>query len=190
MGTPPVCRLPDVERLGEKHLKLATLTRFPGNARIHADDQIRASVRRLGQYRPLVVRVLDDDTMVILAGNGTADAMEAEGFTEADCALLKCSDEEATRINVADNRISDLATDDKDALVQLLSYFDGDYEGTGWSTSEVERMIDPPLPDELGDGEEAGMRWGIIVECGTEDEQLRLLETLSTQGLSVRALMT
>ncbi len=51
-------------------------------------------------------------------------------------------------------------------------------------------MIDPPLPDELGDGEEAGMRWGIIVECGTEDEQLRLLERLSADGLSVRALMT
>jgi ParB-like chromosome segregation protein Spo0J len=179
-----------MERIGERRLKLSVLTRFPGNARIHADDQIRASVRRLGQYRPLVVRVLDDDTMVILAGNGTADAMEAEGFTEADCALLKCSDEEATRINVADNRISDLATDDKDALVELLSYLDGDYEGTGFTGVEVDRMIDPPLPDEIGDGEEAGMRWGVIVECGTEDEQLRLLERLSADGLSVRALMT
>jgi ParB-like chromosome segregation protein Spo0J len=179
-----------MERLGEQRLHLSDLARFPGNARIHADDQIRASVKRLGQYRPLVVRVLDDDSMVILAGNGTADAMEAEGFTEGDCALLKCSDDEAARINIADNRISDLATDDKDALVELLSYLDGDYEGTGFTAVEVDRMIDPPLPDELGDGEEAGMRWGVIVECGSEDEQLRLLETLSTQGLSVRALMT
>lgn len=179
-----------MERLGEKRLRLDSLTRFPGNARIHADDQIRASVRRLGQYRPLVVRVLDNDTMVILAGNGTADALQAEGLTEADCALLKCTDDEATRINVADNRISDLATDDKDALVELLSYLDGDYEGTGWAATEVDRMIDPPLPDELGDSEEAGMRWGVIVECGSEDEQLRLLETLSADGLAVRALMT
>jgi hypothetical protein len=82
-----------------------------------------------------------------------------------------------------------MATDDKDALAELLSYLDGDYEGIGWNTDEVDRLIDPPPPE---DAEETdiSMRYGVIIECGTEDEQLRLLEQLSEQGLNCRALMT
>ncbi len=175
-------------RLGEKKLALAGLTRFPGNSRIHADAELRASIRRFGQYKPLTVRKTADG-YVILAGNGTADALEAEGIDKADCALLECDDHEARLINLADNKLSDMATDDKDALAELLSYLDGDYEGIGWNTDEVDRLIDPPPPE---DAEETdiSMRYGVIIECGTEDEQLRLLEQLSEQGLNCRALMT
>jgi len=178
-----------MKRLGEKKLALAELTRFPGNARIHADTELRASIKRFGQYKPLTVRRTEDG-YVILAGNGTADALEAEGFDKADCALLECDDHEARLINLADNKLSDMATDDKDALAELLSYLDGDYEGIGWTTDEVDRLIDPPPPDENAEETDITMRYGVIIECGTEDEQLRLLEQLSEQGLNVRALMT
>ena len=64
------------------------------------------------------------------------------------CELIICTDAEARKINLADNRrLSDLALDDTDALVELLSYLDGDYEGTGWTDPDVERMITPPEPD-------------------------------------------
>jgi ParB-like chromosome segregation protein Spo0J len=179
-----------MKRLGERRVSLTDLGRFPGNSRIHADTELKASVKRFGQYKPLTVRVLPDKSYVILAGNGTADALAAAGYTEADCALLECDDLEARQINLADNRLSDLASDDKDALAELLSYLDEDYEGTGWSSDAVAKIIDPPPPGEDDAGlDDVGTRWGVIVECGSEDEQLRLLDELGGQGLNVRALM-
>ena len=33
---------------------------------------------------------------------------------------------------------------DDDALVELLSYLDEDYDGTGWTAEDVEALITPP----------------------------------------------
>ena len=41
---------------GTRDLPIASLARFPGNARRGNVTEIRASVRRLGQYRAIVVR--------------------------------------------------------------------------------------------------------------------------------------
>lgn len=174
--------------LGVKEVPLASLTRFPGNARVHAEGELRQSIKRLGQYRPLVVREMGNGR-VILAGNGTADALEAEGYENARAELIECTDEEARRINIADNRLSDIATDDKDALAELLSYLDGDYGGTGWTDADVAKLIEPP---DFGDQPEDEIipTFGVVIDCSSEEEQLRLLERLSAEGLSCRALMT
>lgn len=177
-----------MKRLGEKKLALADLARFPGNARIHADAELRASIRKFGQYRPLTVRVADG-SYTILAGNGTADALAAEGHDKADCALLECDDHEARQINLADNKLSDMATDDRDALAELLSYLEGDYEGTGWTVAEVDKLIEPPGFGEDAPVDEITPQYGVIIDCSSEEEQLRLLERLGGEGLSCRALM-
>lgn len=129
-----------------RDIPLADLTPFPGNARRGDTEAIRASVRRNGQYRALVVRDTGDG-LVILAGNHTAQAIEAEGDATARCEILKCSDDEALRINLADNRLAELGGYDDDALADLLRGLDGDLDGTGWSDSDVSRMLDMELPD-------------------------------------------
>ena len=48
------------------------------------------------------------------------------------------------RINLADNRLAELGGYDDDALVELLSYLDEDYEGTGWTAEDVRKLIDVP----------------------------------------------
>jgi ParB-like nuclease domain len=129
-----------------RQVALRDLTPFPGNARRGDVAQIQASLRRHGQYRALIIR----DTgagLVILAGNHTAAALEAEHHTEARCEILTCTDEEARRINLADNKIAENATYDDDALVELLSYLDGDYEGSGWDENEVTRLLDTQVGD-------------------------------------------
>jgi len=135
---------------GTRDLPIASLARFPGNARRGNVTEIRASVRRLGQYRAIVVRDTGDG-LVILAGNHTADALAAEGYETARCEVIECTDTEARKINIADNRLGELPGPDgqrydDDALVELLSYLDGDYEGTGWSEEDVSALIDPPGP--------------------------------------------
>ena len=50
--------------------------------------------------------------------------------------------------------MAELGGYDDDALVELLSYLDDDYEGTGWSGSEVERMVNPELPEGFAEYDE------------------------------------
>ncbi len=180
-----------VESLGTQDLAISALTYFPGNPRRGNLAEIRKSVARLGQYRSVVVRDTVTE-LVILAGNHTVQAMAAEGHETVSCGVIRCSDDEATRITVADNRLSDIAQDDDDALVELLSYLEEDYGGTGWTAEDVEKLITPPGPLDEGDAptDDLPVTWGVIVECDNEDQQTRLLADLDGNGWRVRALMT
>lgn len=178
-------------------LDLGELENFPGNPRRGSVQEIRKSLRRLGQYRSLVVRQ-DGGTRVILAGNHTSMAMLAEGWETARCELIECSDDEARRINAADNRIGELPDPetgeryDRDALADQLASFGGDLEGTGWTDADLAALF--PDEDDEGGGDDAGEDdlppvFGVIAECETEAQQARLLEQLDREGFRVRALM-
>ena len=128
------------------------LVKFPGNARRGDVEAIRESIRKTGQYRAIVVRKTGDG-MVILAGNHTFEAISAEGDATVRCEIIECSDVEAKRINLADNRLTEFGSYDEDELVSLLSGLDGDLEGTGWTDSDLFRLtVDPeasnPAPPE------------------------------------------
>lgn len=131
------------EFTGIRDIPLAQLTRFPGNARYGNVAAIRQSLKRNGQYRALIVRDTGN-ALVILAGNHTYDALRANGHRTGRCEVLTCDDQTARRINLADNRTAELGGTDQDALAELLSYLDGDYEGTGYTAEEVERLISVP----------------------------------------------
>lgn len=129
------------------------LTPFPGNAKRGDVEAIRASLRRNGQYRSLVVREIPHGPLIVLAGNHTMQALTAEGRTEARCEIIHCDDATARRINLADNRTAELGSYDDDALTQLLDALDGDYDGTGWAEEDLALLAGTPeeLPPMLGD---------------------------------------
>ncbi len=118
--------IPDT--LADFVVPIGSVRRYPGNPRTHNLDVLRASLRRNGQYRPIVV---NRRTMQVLAGNGTHEAAELEGWTEIAATMVDVTPEEAARIVVVDNRASDLGGYDDGALLALL---DGlpDLEGTGY----------------------------------------------------------
>lgn len=126
--------------IATEELELSTLRRFPGNAWCGDVEQIRESLRRNGQYRALVVRQ-HDGQRTILAGNHTADALEAEQHQTARCELIECSDAEARRINAADNRIPQLGHYNDQALTELLAGIDGDFDGTGWTSADLDELL-------------------------------------------------
>ena len=132
-----------VTHIATRDIPVADLQRLPGNPRRGVVEEIRKSVRRHGQYRSICVRDTGDG-LVILAGNHTADALQAEGHETARCDVIQCTDDEARRIALADNRMAELGSYDDDALVELLSYLDEDYEGTGWTAEDVRKLIDVP----------------------------------------------
>ena len=138
-----------VTHIATRDIPVADLQRLPGNPRRGVVEEIRKSVRRHGQYRSICVRDTGDG-LVILAGNHTADALQAEGHETARCDVIQCTDDEARRIALADNKMAELGGYDDDALVDLLSYLDEDYEGTGWTAEDVEALIGGG--DDLGGG--------------------------------------
>jgi hypothetical protein len=133
-----------------RHVALFDLTMFPGNAKRGDVDQIRGSLRRNGQYRSLVVRDTGEG-LVILAGNHTYQALRLERQDLARCEIIECDDDTARRINLVDNRSAELGEYDNDALVQLLSYLDDDYTGTGYTQNDVDLLLNPPSFDPEGD---------------------------------------
>ena len=140
-----------------REIRLSELTRFPGNARRGNVAEIRKSIKRHGQYRSLVVRS-HDGRLTILAGNHTRDALEAEGHDTARCELIECTDDEARRINAADNRLGELPDPetgeryDGDALAELLSSLDGDFDGTGWTEDDLAALLEEDDPGPMGGG--------------------------------------
>jgi DNA modification methylase len=144
-----------VTPVGTRDIPLAELARYPGNARRGNVAEIRKSVARLGQYRAIVVRD-HDGHLTILAGNHTADALQAEGHESARCEVITCTDEEARRVNLADNRIGELPDPDTgeryddEALAVLLAGLDSDYDGTGWTGEDLAGLLEAsenPDPD-------------------------------------------
>jgi ParB-like chromosome segregation protein Spo0J len=182
-----------VKFAGTRDIAISELTRYPGNARRGDVAAIRESVSRLGQYRSLVVRDTGD-ALVILAGNHTRDALEAEGRVTARCEVITCTGDEARRVNLADNRLAEMGSYENEALAELLRGLDGDYDGTGWTGEDLAALLSPPADDlpEPGDAETggAGEHWGVIVECDDEAGQVRLLEELGERGWRARALLS
>ncbi|MFF4900474.1 ParB N-terminal domain-containing protein [Streptomyces sp. NPDC001068] len=142
------------------------LTPYPGNAKRGDVPAILASLRKNGQYRGLVVRQKPDGTLVVLAGNHTRQALAEHGRGDcgtercgvcrndpawtaaARCDVVECDDRTALRINLADNRTSDLGTYDYAGLAELLGTL-GDVDGTGYSDQDVQDITALlALPDE------------------------------------------
>lgn len=173
------------EFLEIRNIPVADLVKFPGNARRGNIAEIRKSIKANGQYRSLIVRQCDDG-LIILAGNHTYDALVAEGYKSARCEVLECSDHQARKINLADNRLSDIATEDTDALVELLSYLDEDYEGTGWSAADVQALITPPEPPDPSRDNEPGdddaKHFAVVLLCASETDQAATCDYLRERG--------
>jgi len=105
----------------------------PRNPRTNDPMKIAASLKQHGQYRPIVVR---KDTNEILAGNHTWAAAQKLGWKSISAVIIECDDKKATRILLADNRTSDLATYNETKLLDVLYSLD-DLLGTGFSEDDV-----------------------------------------------------
>ena len=115
-----------------------SLTPYPANPRVGDVSAIADSLLANGQFRPLVVR---KDTREILAGNHTWKAAKSLGWSKIAVGYVwGITDEEAARIVLADNRYSDLATYDSQALAALLTGL-SDLNGTGYAPSDLDALL-------------------------------------------------
>lgn len=132
-----------------------SLALHPQNARRGDVKAIAASLSANAQFSPIVVQA---STRYVLSGNHTLMAARELGWQEIDAVFVDVDDKRAYRIMLAANRTADIGGYDNDALAELLSYLDGDYEGTGYTQKDVDFLLDYPEPEpaEEPDEVEAG----------------------------------
>ena len=152
--TPPIQKDPSVltsppEQVKAELVPTTALRPYPGNPREGDIGAIAQSLQQLGQYRPIVART--DGT--ILAGNHTYQAAKALGWEHIAVTWIQCTDEEAARIVLVDNRTADHATYDTQALKQLIGSLP-DWNGTGYTPTDVAELLGggpaKPGPDTSG----------------------------------------
>jgi len=112
----------------------------PLNYRRHPEHQLailRESLRVHGQQKPVVIT--PDGT--ILAGHGLVEAARAEGWTHIACHIYDGPYPEA--FLAIDNRASDLAEDDEEALATLLRDLDAQEQlsAAGYGDDDLSELL-------------------------------------------------
>ena len=123
----------------------------PRNVRQGDVGAIATSLNLNGQYRPIVVHKTSNN---ILAGNHTYKAAVSLGWTHIAITYVDCTDEQALKILLADNKANDLASYDDSALADLLKDLVGGpgLDGTLYELSDLDdliAMLEPPNLDDL-----------------------------------------
>lgn len=156
MTTPATAPPGNITRADAPHLRVPvdSLTTYHRNPRRGDTRAIAASLDINGQYRPITVNIGTHTGRYreVLAGNHTLAAARELGWATIAATFVDVDDTAATRIVLADNRTSDLATYDTPALGALLTDLAGDYDGTGYDPNDVDAIanaladLDPKLP--------------------------------------------
>ena len=113
-----------------------------GNPRRGHVQTIKASLARLGQYRPIVVNrgSLTGRPNEVLAGNHTVRAARDLGWKEIAATFVDVDEDTAARILLIDNRANDLAGYDDGALIELLQSLP-DFDGTGYDQEALDDLL-------------------------------------------------
>lgn len=120
---------------------VAQLTPHPANPRKGDVGAIARSVQANGFYGAVVAQ---RSTGYILAGNHRWQAARQEGLQRVPVIWLDCSDDEARRILLADNKTNDQAGYDQEALARVLEearVVDAELTGTGWTPEGYDALI-------------------------------------------------
>jgi ParB-like chromosome segregation protein Spo0J len=126
----------NIKVAGVESVAISSLTSYPVNPRRGDIDAIASSLAAHGQYRPIVVQV---GTNFVLAGNHTLKAAKKLGWKKIKITRVDVSEEQARKIVLADNRMTDLAGYNEPLLKSLLNALP-ELDGTGFTASEVETL--------------------------------------------------
>lgn len=116
---------------------------YAKNARTHSEAQIAqiaASIREFGFTNPILI----DDKNGVIAGHGRLSGARKLGMTEVPTIKLsQLSEAQRKAYIIADNRLAELSTWDKELLsvdLQELRELDFDFNSIGFDISELDNM--------------------------------------------------
>lgn len=118
-----------------------SLSAHPANAREGDIGALSRVMTDIGFYGAVIVQ---ESTRYILAGAHRTKAVLAAGAATIPVIFVDVDDIVARKILAADNRMSDLASNDQAALVQLLHSISSDtgtLEGTGYDDEDLDALV-------------------------------------------------
>jgi ParB-like chromosome segregation protein Spo0J len=139
----------NIKVAGVETVPISSLTSYPVNPRRGDIDAIASSLAAHGQYRPIVVQ---SSTNFVLAGNHTLKAAKKLKWKKIKITRVDVNEEQARKIVLADNRMTDLAGYNEPLLKSLLCALP-ELDGTGFTQSEVEtlgRLLEGTEKEPLG----------------------------------------
>lgn len=128
----------------------------PDNPRVGEVGTIAASIDAHGFYGAVVVQ---KSTGYVLAGNHRLSAARAKGLTKIPAIWIDADETLAKRILLVDNRASERATWDHEALAELLGDLqaeDVDLGTLGYDSGDLDALADLLANLNLGDDEPEG----------------------------------
>lgn len=120
---------------------VTSIRKHPSNKRQGDIGAIHTSIDRNGFYGAVIVQA---SSGLIVAGNHRYDAALHAGADTVPVIYIDCSDKEATRILLADNRTNDLASYDTAGLAEILQeiqHDEGTLLGTGYDDDSVRCLL-------------------------------------------------
>jgi hypothetical protein len=155
---------------------ITTIKPHPQNVNEGDKAVIEASIRQNGFWGSLVCQ---KSTRYILAGNHRAEIAASLGFTDLPVTWVDCSDEDAIRVLLADNRTGRLGKDNPKKLADLLvkiSATNTGLLGTGYKQPDLDRIIAKAnsLTDEMTAVSESGGGTRAIQYLRFGDKQIPL----------------
>lgn len=179
---------------------VVNLTELPGNPRRGDIDAIARSLRVFGQRKPVTARKTGDDEHgnpvgYVSAGNHTLlAARDKLGWSHVAVVWIEEDETTANAWAVADNRLSELGWNDSEALAAMLEGISAAspdlFAATAYDATDLANLLDNGLLP-AGDAESLDpfMQWGVVVDVADEEAQVALLQRLTNEGYSVRAIM-
>lgn len=199
--------VPQDSTIAVEYVPLEELNKWPSNPKEHDLGAIAASMIRFGMRDPIGV---NRNNHFIEEGHGRLDTLSAlkrQGRPAPKYVLvdeqgrwlvpvLLFDDDEMTQRGymLAHNRTQDLGGgyDDAKLLEELEAQANyGMLPGTGFDGDDVEALR-KKVSGNPNEGQEQRMNatYQILVTCTDEQDQLNLIERLSGEGLTVRALVS
>lgn len=162
-------------------VELSTLKPDHKNARKHSERNIKEIMRSLQaneQYRPFVVQ---EGTNRIIVGNGMYEAMKRLGIKTGWAEFRRLTEDEATKLAIADNRTAELAEWDFETLGTLFKEIDDDTNVPGWSPEEISGLLGNEESWEIEEVELKPYRkvhYLLSFDINIHDEVVRLISQL------------
>lgn len=130
---------------------------YEGNARVHDEKQIAAIMTSIKEFGFTVAIIANEEGMV-LAGHGRLEAAKRLGLATVPVRVIAGLTQKQQRAYVlADNKIAQMSKWDRPKLqaeIEMLMTEDFNIEVTGFSTAEIDLMIDSsPAPEENDPGD-------------------------------------
>lgn len=125
------------ETLEQLRVPVASVKPYGRNPRRGDVREIANSLRKTGQYRPIVV---NKRTGEVLAGNHTLRAAQSLGWEDIAATFVDVDEDTAARIVLVDNRSNDLAGYDDELLLELLQSLP-DLDGTGYDEDALDDLL-------------------------------------------------